>query len=212
MELILIGAGGMCKEVISLIEDINRRRAVFEITGILDDDPALAGISFCGYPVLGKIRPEGVPDGSLAALCIATHRDIALRSRVGGRLNLAPERWAKIIHPQATVAADAILSPGVILYPGTRVAASAKIGLNAFLYYNAVLHHDSTLGDYTQVCAGVMIAGRSSIGSRCYLGIGCSVRDGVKIGDDVMVGMGAVVTGDLTEAGKVYRGIPARCD
>ena len=210
MELILIGAGGMCKEVISLIDDINRQRSAFEIIGILDDDSALAGKNFCGYPILGKIQPGGVPDGSLAALCIATHRDIALRSRVGERLNLSPERWAKIIHPQATVAPGAKLGPGVILYPGSRVGPDSAIGLNSFLYYNAVLHHDSRLGDYTQVCAGVLIAGYVNVGNRCYLGIGSTLRDNIAVADDILVAMGAVATQNLKEPGKVYRGIPAR--
>ncbi|OGG03071.1 MAG: hypothetical protein A3F83_07125 [Candidatus Glassbacteria bacterium RIFCSPLOWO2_12_FULL_58_11] len=209
-KLILIGAGGMCREVISLVEDINSLTDRFEIRGILDDNPSLAGEKVAGHTVLGPITSENIPEDCQAALCIATHRDIALRGRVGERLNLSPERWAKIIHPQATISSSARIEPGAILYAGSRVGPDTSIGLNSFLYYNAVLHHDSHLGDYTQVCAGVLIAGYVTVGNRCYLGIGSILRDNIAVADDIMVGMGAVATQDLREPGKVYRGMPAR--
>jgi sugar O-acyltransferase (sialic acid O-acetyltransferase NeuD family) len=200
----------MCKEVISLVEDINRHSASFEICGILDDNPELAGKSVSGHPVLGPINGTYLAEDCKAVLTIATHRNIALRSKVGERLGLSRDKWARIIHPQATVAQDARVDPGVILYPGARVGPGTSLGLNSFLYYNSVLHHDSSLGEYTQVCAGVLIAGYVTVGHRCYLGIGSVLRDNIRIADDTLVAMGSVVTRDVSEPGRVLKGVPAR--
>jgi len=209
-KIMLIGAGGMCKEVISLIRDINEREKRYEICGILDDNPEFAGRRLYGYRVLGPVVKDGLADSYKAVLCIATHRDIGLRAAITERLGLEKERWARIIHPQATVDPEAELDYGVILYPGCRVGPDTRMGLNSFLYYNAVLHHDSRLGDFTQVCAGVMIAGYVTVGKRCYLGIGSVIRDNITLADDTMVGMGAVVARDITEPGSVVKGVPAR--
>jgi sugar O-acyltransferase (sialic acid O-acetyltransferase NeuD family) len=209
-KITLLGAGGMCREIISIIEDINSAAGQYELHGILDDDPELLGKSILGCPVLGRIDDSNLPSDSRIALCVATHRNIASRAGVGNRIGADRERWARLIHPQATVAASAVLDPGVILYAGARVGASVRIGLNSFLYYNAVIHHDSSLGSHTQVCAGVLIAGNVHIGDRCYLGIGSVIRDGLSVADDTMIGMGAVVTGNVTEPGKVLKGFPAR--
>jgi hypothetical protein len=152
-KIILLGAGGMYREAIALVEDINRISSAFEICGILDDNPELPGKSICGRLVLGPIDRVHLAGDCKTVLTIATHRNIALRSKVGERLGLSRDRWARIIHPQATVAQDTRIDPGVILYPGTRVGPGTSLGLNSFLYFNSVLHHDSSLGEYTQVCA-----------------------------------------------------------
>lgn len=200
----------MCKELVSLIGNINKLSNRYEICGILDDDPALAGKLCYGYRVLGPIDRDNLTEDCKCVLSVATSRDIALRAAVASRLDLEKEKWARIIHPQATVATDAEVDPGAILYPGSRLAPATKVGVNAFLYYNSVLHHDSSVGDYTQVCAGVLIAGRVTVGQRCYLGIGSMIRDNVRVADDTMIGMGAVVTKDILLPGQLFKGIPAK--
>ncbi len=207
--IIILGAGGMCREVISIVEDINRQKKTFKICGVLDDNLSLLGSDICGYPVIGQVTLESIGRDEKAVLCISTHRDILLRGCITARLKLEPDKWATLIHPQATVSSSAKIGPGVILYAGSRVGPDTTIGLNSFLYYNSVLHHDSCIGDNTQVCAGVSIAGFVNVGSRCYLGIGSVLRDNINVADDIFIGMGSVVTRTLFIPG-TYMGLPAK--
>ena len=54
--IIVIGAGDLGKEVVWLIEDINRQYPTYLILGFLDDDRKKVGSEFCGYKVLGQRR------------------------------------------------------------------------------------------------------------------------------------------------------------
>ena len=51
--IVIIGAGDLGKEVVWLIEDINRVKPTYLILGFLDDDMSKNTYSFCGYRVLG---------------------------------------------------------------------------------------------------------------------------------------------------------------
>ena len=51
--IIIIGAGDLGKEVVWLIEDINKVQPTYVILGFLDDDIAKDGGEFYGYRVLG---------------------------------------------------------------------------------------------------------------------------------------------------------------
>ena len=51
--IVIIGAGDLGKELVWLIEDINRREPTYLILGFLDDDMSKDTYSFYGYKVLG---------------------------------------------------------------------------------------------------------------------------------------------------------------
>ena len=52
--IVIIGAGDLGKEVVWLIEDINKRNPSYLILGFLDNDPEKIGKEFYGYKVLGN--------------------------------------------------------------------------------------------------------------------------------------------------------------
>ena len=53
--IVIIGAGDLGKEVVWLIEDINKVSPTYVILGFLDDDTDKIGDEFYGYRVLGKV-------------------------------------------------------------------------------------------------------------------------------------------------------------
>ena len=71
--IVIIGAGDLGKEVVWLIEDINKREPTYLILGFLDDDKTKAGSEFYGYKVLGstellKELSEKIPLYSIIAI------------------------------------------------------------------------------------------------------------------------------------------------
>ena len=55
-KIIIVGAGGMGKEVLWTLMDINKVSNVFDVIGFLDDDKKLHGKKINGYSILGGIN------------------------------------------------------------------------------------------------------------------------------------------------------------
>lgn len=210
-DLIILGAGGGTRELISLIrqaQSLTEHSVNWEIKGILDDNEALIGQEVMRVPVLGTLADGKEYPDSRFITCIANSGTPHLRLSIAARMDLSMQRWASFVHPQALVLGSATVGSGTIIYPGVVVSSDARIGAQALVYYGAIVHHDSTVGDGSILCAGVRVAGQVTIGQSCYLGIGSTVRDHVKIGDGALIGMGAVVIKDV-DPGQVVVGVPA---
>jgi len=83
------------------------------------------------------------------------------------------------------------------------------IGDNTKIDNLVQIAHNCTIGSDVLICAQAQISGSVSIGERCYLAPSVCIRDQIRIAPGIFLGVGAVVTHDLTEAGK-YVGVPAR--
>jgi sugar O-acyltransferase (sialic acid O-acetyltransferase NeuD family) len=211
-QLILLGAGGGTRELLSLMRHAGQLKAPKSDTsvyGILDDDSALLDHRIDGVSVLGPIdHADRYPDAQF--LCgIASNIRSSIRCEIADRLALPDDRWATFVHPRANVADSAVIGVGSIIYPGACVSCDTVIGKHVTLYYHAVIHHDINLGDGCIACASASIAGHVTAGRGCYFGIGCSVRERIKLGDGVLVGMGAAVISDVS-SGLTVVGVPAR--
>ena len=54
--IVIIGAGGLAREVAWLIEEINAVREEWELLGYVDEDPVKHGIKLNNYKVLAACR------------------------------------------------------------------------------------------------------------------------------------------------------------
>ncbi len=87
--ILVVGAGALGQEVTRKIQ--SHRELGFEIAGFLDDDPAKAGRSFCGEPVLGtcdqveRVLAQQRIDQVLLALPIEAHAKTLQILQVVGR-------------------------------------------------------------------------------------------------------------------------------
>lgn len=203
--LILVGAGGLAREVLAAARTAPEAWAVL---GALDDNPDNLGGDLDGVPVLGPVDLAREHDAALV-LCVANARRPLARLALAERLGLPDERWAIVVHPAASVAAGAELGPGTVLLAGTVVTTPLQIGAHVLAMPHVLITHDDEIADGVTFAGRASLGGAVRVGESAYLGQGSSVRENVTIGAGAIVGMGAVVLHDVP-AGEIWAGVPAK--
>ncbi len=201
-DLILVGASGLAREVISASQNDYR------VVGIVDDDADLHGTFVGGVEVLGAVAPATEFD-ALLLICIGSgqaRRSVASRL---ASLGVADDRFATVVDGSVRVPPTCSIGVGSILLAQVALTDSVGIGRHVVLMPNVTATHDDRLGDFATLTAGVSLGGSVSIGDGAYVGMNASIRQGVTIGVDSIVGMGAAVLHDVP-AGEVWAGVPAR--
>lgn len=204
MALLLVAAGGLAREVLEALRASGRD----DVIGALDDDAARHGSLVGGVPVLGGLAAVADHPGAEVLLCAGNGN---VRASLAARLadmDVAPDRYATVVHPGAVVPPSSDIGYGTIMLARVVLTADVTIGNHVVVMPGAVLTHDDSVDDFATLAAGVLLGGGVSVGARAYLGMGASVREGVSVGAGAVVGMGAVVLHDVP-AGRTHVGVPA---
>ncbi|MGC5628585.1 NeuD/PglB/VioB family sugar acetyltransferase [Georgenia sp. Z1344] len=202
-DILLVAASGLARETLASVRDAGTDRVV----GILDDDPALAGTTVSGVPVLGPAALAAQRSERLLLCPGQGAARIALAARLAD-LGVGAERYAVHVHPSVVIGAGSAVGAGSILLAGCVLTCDVTVGEHVVLMPRTVLTHDDELADGVTCAAGVTLAGRVRVGERAYLGMQTSVRQDVRVGADATLGMGAVVLRDVPP-GRTWVGAPA---
>ena len=203
-----MGAGELGKELIWLIEDINKKEPTWVILGFLDDTKA-AGDIYCGYPILGsmdQLETIREKDSFYAVIAVQNGSDKASIADKHKEFN----RWATIIHPTAAVAPQSKIGVGSIIFPQVTVSVDTVIGKHSLLYIHAIVCNDCVFGDHVSIMSGVSIAEHVIIGDRTYVSAGCDVYPHITIGKDCNIVVGSTVEDNLEDGsikGKKNKGL-----
>ena len=201
MAVLLVGASGLCREVIPVLKEAGRR-----IIGVLDDRHSLLAPAFFGTPVLGGVDDIARYPDAEVLVCVGSG---AARVTIVERMGLDTTRFATVIDPSVRNPAGYPVGRGSILLAGVTITADAEIGNHVVAMPQVTITHDCMIDDFATLAAGVSLGGGVSVGRAAYLGMNASVLPGRKIGAEAIVGMGAVVLADVPEA-ETWAGVPAK--
>ncbi|MGH9206107.1 MAG: acetyltransferase, partial [Acidimicrobiales bacterium] len=186
--LVLVGAGGFGRETLEVVRAINADKPRWLLEGFLDDSRDLRGSEVEGVPVLGPSEAvERYPTTSVV-VCTGSPANYFSRKRLVGRLALAPDRYATLVHPAASIAPLTTLGRGTVALASVVSTASARIGAHVSMMPGVVLTHDDVVGDFVTLASGVRLAGRVTVGEGAYLGAGCLVKEDVRVGPWALIG------------------------
>lgn len=211
--IVIVGAGGLGREVSEWVADINEVTPTFRLLGFLDDDPARHGEPCHGVTILGGVdwlagQPPELGVSELGV--IVAIGSPAAKRRVVERLRaLGVTRFPVLRHPRAVIGRFVELGEGTLVCPGAILTTDIQIGRFVALNFNLTVGHDSRIDDYALLAPGVHVSGRVHIGEGCDLGAGAVVVPSAAIGPWTIVGAGATVTGALP-ANCTAVGTPAR--
>lgn len=207
--LVIIGTGGLAKEVVFLVEEINRAASLWQIRGFVASQPELVGSKYLDYPVLGTDEWLDKQQDDLA-VAVAIGRPAVLRA-IHARIKRNPRLlFPNLIHPQVTGDWRRIqMGEGnVILNAASFTTAVRMQSLNIFNPC-CTIAHDCELGSYNVICPGANISGGVILGDEVFVGAGVQIRQGLRVCSQVILGAGTVVVSDILEPG-TYVGAPAR--
>lgn len=176
--------------------------------GFVDDTPGKQGLPVYGYPVLSRAALTEKPEARVLAVP-GGPSSYQRRARVIEGLELAPDRYARVIHPTATVSPRATIGYNVLVMAGAVITSNATIGNHVCILPNTVVHHDCVIGDWTLIGSNVAIAGGVNIGRNCYIATGSSLKHGIRVGAGALIGIGSNVIRDVA-AEDCVAGNPAR--
>ena len=195
-KIVLIGGGGHCKVVISILKKINN----FEIAGIVDNyksESFISGIKIIGTDDdLKDIYKSGIHN---ALITVGSIKDNTKRYRL---FNMAKEigyKFPVIISLEAIVDESVKIGEGTVIMPGSIINIDSSIGKNGIINTGSIIEHDCKIRNHCHIAPGVHISGAVNIGELSFIGIGATMIQGIKIGRNVTIGAGSVILKDIPD-------------
>jgi len=180
----------------------------YNVIGFVDDTPAKQGRHASGYPVYDRTALLRWHNAEVLAVP-GGPSSFVTRGQVITALGIDETRFARVIHPRATVSPLATIGRNVLIMAGVVVTSNAVIGDHVCLLPNSVVHHDVRIGRLSLVGSNVTLAGGVAIGENCYIASGTSIMHGIEIGAGALVGLGSNVIRNVA-GGTTVAGNPAR--
>lgn len=203
-QLLIVGASGFGREVLSYIEDDN---PLFDFKGFLDDRPhaldaaprvpGIVGTPDTYQPVPGDVFMVALGDPQARERYTRTLREVH------------GVDFATVVHPQAHVSRHAVLGRGCIIAPRVGLSVEVRVGDFSCIQEYTVVGHDAQIGNWCQINSHCTIAGGARIGHRVTIQPNCVITSGAILEDGVTVAPGSVVYGRI-KAGMTVLGNPAR--
>ena len=209
-DIVIYGSGGLGKEVIWLIENINSYAPTWNVLGYIVSDSYsdLIGTVIYGYKVLGSEIWLSNLENEINVICAIGKGSV--RKSIYERVVLYPNVIiATLIDPSVRIDKTVSVGDGSIICLNCSVTVDTNIGKGVLLNINSLIGHDAKVGDYCTFLPHSMAAGCTEIGECCEVGSGAFIIQGAKIVENTIIAPLSAVYKDITNSG-MYVGNPAR--
>jgi sugar O-acyltransferase (sialic acid O-acetyltransferase NeuD family) len=207
-DLIIIGAGGTAQQIAEAVEDINAHGPIWNVIGMLDDDPAKAGSTIDKLRVLGPVGSAKEYDAHFI-IGAANARDPGRRRSMLAKTGLPPERFATILHPSAYISRRATVGVGTAILQHVVITQNTVVGDHVIILQSVSIGHDVKISDFVTISPNATVTGLSQLCAGVYIGAHSAINNGRIVNENAVVGLGSVVVKDVP-AGMVVVGNPAR--
>lgn len=205
MNLVIIGAGGLAREVYDLALMCYENKSNFKIKGFLSIEES--NVEELGYPkVLSSSTDYVVEEGDVFFCAIGnpSHRKKAIANILdkGGK-------FVNLIHPTAILSPSVKLGIGIAIKPYCVISSDVSIGDFTYLQSSVIMGHDVRIGSYCQINSFAFFAGYATIGDCVTVNAGARLIQNVRVEDEAVIGMGSVVLTKVKKGTTVF-GAPAK--
>jgi len=208
-DIVIVGHGGLAKEVSFLIEEINRTQSAWNLRGYISADRNKIGTCSGKYAVV-ETDDWLMQTRESIAVVVAIGRPETLRTihtRLKQNKNL---EFPNLIHPRAFGDWDQIKrGDGNIVMGGASFTTQITLGSLNIFNPGCTIAHDCVLGSYNLINPSASLSGEVVLGDEIMVGTGARILQQLQVCSRSVVGAAAVVTRSIEEPG-TYVGIPAR--
>lgn len=154
--LIILGAGGMGKEIYYTARHSIGYGSEFIIKGFLDF-PNPEWNSKIYPPIIAhednyEITPDDVFTCSIG--------DVHLKRRICEKMKSRGAKFQTLIYNNAQIGDNVKIGDGCIIDPYARVGADVVLGENCLVQTNAIIGHDAVVGNYCRLdCRSLLVGG-----------------------------------------------------
>ncbi|MXV39007.1 hexapeptide transferase [Flavobacteriaceae bacterium Ap0902] len=202
--MIIIGAGGLAKEVFQIISESLVNKEIY----FYDDWNMNKNFLYDHYPIIHD-------DNSLYQL-LQTHEYTIAIGGVLNRVNFHKKlsalngKIASTISSRAYIGSKNVsIGGGSNIFANVMISNDVKIGTACLIYYNAVITHDVIIGDFVELSPNCTLLGNSEIGNFTHIGSNAVILPKIKVGNNCIIGAGAVVTKNVPD-NTIVAGVPAK--
>jgi hypothetical protein len=152
--IVIVGAGGLGKEIACLINDL----ADFEVVGFYDDGLTQGELVLGKYEVLGNMLSLQTVQSEVSVVIAFGNPKMKKKCWEALQEN-SNIHFPNIIHPTALfMNAERIqLGKGVIIFPLAVLTTDLSIGNNVVVHAGASIHHDVAVGNHSVIMPGARI-------------------------------------------------------
>tara|TARA_B100001063_G_scaffold230093_1_gene242877 strand:+ start:271 stop:915 length:645 start_codon:yes stop_codon:yes gene_type:complete len=202
---IIVGAGGQCRVILSLLQEANMG---YLPIGIIDDalyenEEVLSIPVLGGTNLLEKFYQDGIKNIFLAIGDNFKRKDM---------LDLVKSLGfdcPNLISDKANVAQSAELGEANIICPFVNIGPQVKILNNNLINTHSTIEHETVIQSHCHLAPMTVVSGRSLLGNFVFLGAGTIIIDKVSIVSKALVAAGSVVVNDIENSDYMYAGVPA---
>lgn len=207
-DIVIVGAGGLGREVLWLLQELNSRELIWNIKGFVDDNKELQNSIINDFPVLGSVDWLIQYSSNISVVCCIAKPSIRQSIIVKLQKNAYID-FPNIIAEGVRYSKRVQLGIGNIICLATTMTVDINLGNFNIINPACTIGHDVRFNNYITLYPGVNISGNVKIDDQVEIGTGAQVIQGLKICGDVFVGAGSVVIRDIFQSG-TYVGAPSR--
>jgi sugar O-acyltransferase (sialic acid O-acetyltransferase NeuD family) len=196
-KIVIIGSGGLGREVLDLIDACNQAENLFDLLGfVVDPQYGKTGTIIDDKPILGGFDWLETKASKVYVVCAIGQPH--LRLRVVNRLIKMNCRFINLIHPwtKQFLHKWVTVGEGVILN-GCQTSNQIIIGNHVFINALSIIGHDDTIMDFVTIAPGVHADGNVTLETGCYIGSGANLLPKVRVGEWSVIGAGSVINKDI---------------
>lgn len=205
-KIAIIGAGGFAREILTLINDINRQNLKYDFVGFVDEEKSQ---TIHGYPIIGNDEEINKTKEPLSVAIAVGEPN--LKERIRKKYTNPLISFPTLVHPSVLIAdSDSVsIGKGCFICAGCMITTDIIIRDFVTLNLMCTVGHDTVINDYASFMPSVNISGEVNVGKGVYVGTGAKIINQVEIGQYTIVGAGAVVAKSLP-ANCTAVGMPAK--
>jgi len=205
MNLVIIGAGGLAREIYDLALACCAHLPDFTIKGFLSIEQT--NIEELGYPkIISNSTDYVIEEGDVFFCAIGS---VLRRKNVVDDILNKGGKFINLIHPSAIISPSVKLGVGIAIKSYCVISSDVTIGDFTFLQSSVIMGHDVKIGKFCQINSFSFFAGYVQIGDCVTVNAGAKLIQNVKVEEEAVVGIGSVVLTKVKKGTTVF-GSPAK--